>query len=94
MGVYVASCKRHRFEVHQIPEAIAKGWPTDIDFGKVRERVERLTVDLTKLVRGEGNAREESIYWKVVMAEVRKLGSRAVSGVRGQFESFEETQPG
>jgi hypothetical protein len=94
MGIYVASCKRHRFEVHQIPEAIAKGWPTNIDFGKVRERVERLTDDLAKLVRDEGNAREENVYWTTVMKEVRKLGSRAASGVKGQFESFEKTQPG
>ncbi len=94
MGIYVASCKRHRFEAYQIPEAKAKGWPTDIDFGKVRERVERLTVGLAKLVRDEGNAREESIYWTTVMTEVRKLGSRAASGVKGQFESFEKTQPG
>ena len=94
MGIYVASCKRHRFEAHQIPEAMAKGWPTDINFGEVRERVERLADGLAKLVRDEGNAREESIYWTIVMMEVRKLGSRAVSGVKGQFESFEKTQPG
>jgi hypothetical protein len=94
MSIYVASCKRHRFEVHQIPEAVAKGWPTDIDFGKVRERVERLAGGLAKLVRNEGNAREESIYWTTVTAEVRKLGTRAASGVKGQFESFERTQPG
>jgi hypothetical protein len=94
MGVYIASCKRHRFEVHQIPEAIAKGWPTDINFGGVRERVEKLRDGLAKLVRGEGNARDESIFWTTVIEEVRKLGSRAVSGVKGQFESFEKTQPG
>jgi hypothetical protein len=94
MTVYVASCKRHRFEVHQIPEAIAKGWPTDIDFGRVRERVEKLSDRLAKLVQDEGNARDESIYWTTVIKEVRKVGSRAVSGVKGQFESFQKTQPG
>lgn len=94
MGIYISSCKRHRFEAHQIPEAIAKGWPTDINFGKVRERVERLADGLARLVRDEGSAREESVYWTIVMMEVRKLGSRAVTGVRGQFESFEKTQPG
>lgn len=94
MGIYVESCKRHRFEAHQIPEAMAKGWPTDINFGKVRGRVERLAGDLAKLVRNEGNAREESIYWTTVTAEIRKMGSRAASGVKGQFESFEKTQPG
>jgi hypothetical protein len=94
MGIYVASCKRHRFEAHQIPEAMAKGWPTNIDFGKVRERVERLADGLAKLVQDEGNARVECIFWTTVTTEVRKLGSRAASGVKGQFESFEKTQPG
>lgn len=94
MGIYVASCKRHRFEAHQIPEAIAKGWPMDIDFGRVRDRVEQLRDSLGKLVQGEGNARDENIYWTTVILEVQKMGSRAASGVKGQFESFERTQPG
>ena len=94
MGIYVASCKRHRFEVHQIPEALAKGWPMDIDFGRVRDRVEQLRDSLRKLVKGKGNARDENIYWTTVMMEVQKMGSRAASGVKGQFESFQRTQPG
>ncbi|KAF8260688.1 RTC4-like domain-containing protein [Lactarius quietus] len=94
MGIYVASCKRHRFEAHQIPEAIAKGWPMDIDFGRVRDRVEQLRDNLGKLVKGEGNARDENIYWTTVIMEVQKMGSRAASSVKGQFESFQRTQPG
>jgi hypothetical protein len=94
IGVYIASCKRHRFETHQIPEAIAKGWPTDINFSRVRKRVESLGAVLAQLVRDEDNAREESIYWTTVMKEVRKLGSRATSDIKGQFENFEKTQPG
>ncbi|KAI9464532.1 RTC4-like domain-containing protein [Lactarius psammicola] len=94
MGIYVASCKRHRFEAHQIPEAIAKGWPMDIDFGRVRDRVEQLRDGLGKLVKGEGNARDENIYWTTVIKEVQKMGSRAASSVKGQFESFQRTQPG
>lgn len=94
MGIYVALCKRHRFEAHQIPEAIAKGWPMDIDFGKVRDRVEQLRDSLGKLVKDEGNARDENIYWTTVIKEVQKMGSRAASSVKGQFESFQRTQPG
>ncbi|KAH9000210.1 RTC4-like domain-containing protein [Lactarius akahatsu] len=94
MGIYIALCKRHRFEAHQIPEAIAKGWPMDIDFGKVRDRVEQLRDSLGKLVNGEGNARDENIYWTTVIKEVQKMGSRAASSVKGQFESFQRTQPG
>ncbi|KAF8813016.1 hypothetical protein BYT27DRAFT_6394589 [Phlegmacium glaucopus] len=35
-----------------------------------------------------------SIFWTEVMDEVKKKGSRAVVGVRGQFANFEKTQPG
>lgn len=94
MGIYVASCTRHRFEAHQIPLAVAKGWPMDIDFGRVRDRVEQLRDSLGKLVKGEGSARDENIYWTTVIKEVQKMGSRAASGVKGQFESFQRTQPG
>ena len=94
MSIYVALCKRHRFEAHQIPEAIAKGWPTDIDFGRVRDRVEQLRDSLRRLVKGEGNTRDDNIYWITVIKEVQKMGSRAASSVKGQFESFQRTQPG
>ncbi|KAI0272711.1 RTC4-like domain-containing protein [Gloeopeniophorella convolvens] len=94
MGIYIASCQRHRFEAHQVPKAIAKGWPTAINFGGVRERVEKLSGDLARLVNGEGEARNQCIYWTTVMKEVQKIGSRAATGVKGQFENFEKTQPG
>ncbi|EIM86504.1 uncharacterized protein STEHIDRAFT_57099, partial [Stereum hirsutum FP-91666 SS1] len=39
-------------------------------------------------------AREKSLFWGEVKGEVEKLGSRAVVGVKGQFDSFGKTQPG
>jgi len=38
--------------------------------------------------------KESSIFWNEVMEEVKQKGSRAVAGVRGQFENFEKAQPG
>lgn len=38
--------------------------------------------------------RGESVFWKEIVKEVKKKGSRAVVGVKGQFASFEKTQPG
>jgi hypothetical protein len=34
------------------------------------------------------------MFWKEVMKEIKKKGSRAVAGVQGQFANFEKTQPG
>lgn len=38
--------------------------------------------------------RGRSVFWKEIKKEVKKMGSRAVVGVSGQFDSFEKTQPG
>jgi hypothetical protein len=38
--------------------------------------------------------KKNSIFWNEVMEEVKQKGSRAVAGVRGQFENFEKAQPG
>ncbi|KAI0048757.1 hypothetical protein FA95DRAFT_1468791, partial [Auriscalpium vulgare] len=94
LGAFVAVCRRHRFEAHEVPKARARGWPTKIDFERLRERVERLARGFSKLVNGDAQTREQSTYWSAVMAEVQAKGSRAVAGLKGQFESFEKTQPG
>lgn len=35
-----------------------------------------------------------SVFWREVKKEVKNQGSRTVVGVKGQFSSFEKTQPG
>jgi hypothetical protein len=42
----------------------------------------------------EKGPRGKSVFWKEIVKEVKKKGSRAVVGVSGQFASFEKTQPG
>ncbi|TFK39470.1 RTC4-like domain-containing protein [Crucibulum laeve] len=38
--------------------------------------------------------RAKCVFWKEIMKEVKKKGSRAVVGVKGQFTNFEKAQPG
>lgn len=42
----------------------------------------------------EKGPRGKSVFWKEIVKEVKKKGSRVVVGVSGQFASFEKTQPG
>lgn len=35
-----------------------------------------------------------NIFWMEIMADVKKKGLKAVSGIRGQFTNFEKAQPG
>ena len=126
--VFIAVCQRHRFESEILPEAEHKGWPKEIEWTKLGERVGKLRGKLKALVddvggdsqgcgdnegqdedslftddegrshgdfaRRESSPRSSCVFWREVMAEVKMKGSRAVAGVRGQFASFEKTQPG
>lgn len=101
-------CQRHRFESHQIPKAQAKGWPTKIDFGKVKPRVEALRSKLEALVlnkspdadtviildEDEENPRDSCPFWMEMMKEVKTKGTRAVVSSKGQFANFKALQPG
>lgn len=105
---FVAVCQRHRFESHQIPKAQVKGWPTKIDFGKVKPRVEALRSKLEALVSDKPSDADELIlldedeesprdtcqFWTEMMKEVKSKGTRAVASSKGQFASFKTLQPG
>lgn len=85
-----------------------KGWPQIIDFKKVPKRVERMKRALEAIIADADNCSEDedssdidsngprirSIFWRDVKKEIKKQGSRTVTGVKGQFASFEKTQPG
>lgn len=43
---------------------------------------------------GDKGPRARCIFWMEMVKEIKKKGSRAVAGVRGQFANFEKTQPG
>ena len=65
----------------------------DVDVGEGIDEVERLFRNDSDGTRQQG-PKARSIFWTEVMDEVKKKGSRAVVGVRGQFANFEKTQPG
>ena len=104
----VVVCQRHRFESHQIPKAQAKGWPTKIDFGRVKPRVEALRTKLEALLlnkpsdadgsilldEDEGKPRDKCPFWTEIMKQVKYKGTRAVASSKGQFASFKALQPG
>ena len=67
------------------------------DPGGERDDVDDDIDEVERLFRDDGDQKvpkARSIFWTEVMDEVKKKGSRAVIGVRGQFANFEKTQPG
>ncbi|KAG1763995.1 RTC4-like domain-containing protein [Suillus occidentalis] len=108
LGIYISACQRHHFESHSLPEAMEKGWPQSIDFRKVPKRVERMKGALEAIITDtdihsdnedcvHGDARgprARSEFWREIKKQIKKQGSRTVTSVKGQFASFEMTQPG
>ena len=43
---------------------------------------------------GARDARSRCVFWREVMDEVKKKGSRVAAGIKDQFLNFEKTQPG
>ncbi|GLB43350.1 putative RTC4-like domain containing protein [Lyophyllum shimeji] len=107
-AVFITVCQRHRFESEILPQAELKGWPKSIDWEELGERVRRMKGALRRIIDdsegpgagddheglAESRLKARCVFWNEVMAEVKQKGSRAVAGVRGQFASFEKTQPG
>jgi hypothetical protein len=114
MGVYAGLCERHTFEAELIPEAIANGWPTSIEWSAVKARVVAMRGPLEsilhdpgrRIVYGQPKAQEslwemsaegprmECVFWQELLKELEASGSRHVSGIAGQFATFEKAQTG
>ncbi|KAJ8695066.1 hypothetical protein PTI98_007685 [Pleurotus ostreatus] len=98
LSAFISVCQRHRFESEMLPEAERKRWPKEIDWQALAARVTSMKHIVQELIldtAGEADGpRERCVFWAEVVKEYREKGSRAVTGVRGQFENFEKTQPG
>ncbi|KAI6167304.1 RTC4-like domain-containing protein [Pisolithus thermaeus] len=50
LAIYISVCQRHRFESHQLPIALERGWPQTINFKNVPMRVKRMKPDLEAII--------------------------------------------
>ena len=75
-----------------MPQAEREGWPRTIKWNKLEGRIIKMKPYLEGLV--DGSNKEQSSFWTSVLKEVESKGSRAVTGVHGQFANFEKVQPG
>ncbi|KAF8998612.1 RTC4-like domain-containing protein [Cyathus striatus] len=109
LTVFGVVCQRHRFESQVLPLAEANGWPQEIDWQSLPKRIQKMKSHLNALIRDTHKSQKECtiksarctptprskcIFWIEIMEQIKKKGSRAVSGMREQFATFEKTQPG
>lgn len=85
-------CTLHRSETSHLPAAVAKGWPTEIDWVDVRRRIRdpEMIKELNKVV----SAKEASVFFGFAKEQAEKLGSMLARTAKGQYEVATKSQPG
>lgn len=85
-------CTLHRSETSHLPAAVAKGWPTEIDWSNVRKRVRdpAMVAELNQVVY----AKETSVFFGFAKEQAEKLGSMLARTAKGQYEVATKSQPG
>ncbi|KAI0339419.1 hypothetical protein BDW22DRAFT_1380615, partial [Trametopsis cervina] len=92
--VFLNVCHRHRFERHHFPLAQRRGWPMQIDWESLPDRIFALKARLQTIALLTHRPRKGSLFWIDVVRSVRKRGSNNLSGIHDQMSNFSKTQPG
>jgi hypothetical protein len=81
-------CRIHIAESEVIPEGLAKGYPSSINFDEIPERIERFKQDLIDVCR----KKVKSIFRENVMKVFRETGivkANSSMGIMNWFETFQ-----
>ncbi|KAK7435191.1 mitogen activated protein kinase [Stygiomarasmius scandens] len=108
-AVRANACARHSWECKQLPLAEKEGWPTEIDWEKVHERIIDMQGDLESIlldsvicesVEYKGGSdeelhsvRESSVFWTRAIKTIAENGT-LVGGVHGALANFDSVNPG
>lgn len=65
--VYSLFCEQHRFEAEHLPRAIRKGWPLEINFHTLYDRIRRLRPELEEIMEEPS----ESHYFEIAKKRYR-----------------------
>jgi hypothetical protein len=85
--VTISYCQRHRMEAKVFPIACCQGWPSDVDFSKLHERVVLHRTHLEPLLQHD-NVKNNEFYKDVMATFAPGTSIAAASGAAGQWASF------
>ncbi|KAI9609533.1 hypothetical protein H4Q26_007490 [Puccinia striiformis f. sp. tritici PST-130] len=83
-------CQLHQAELATIPDGINRGWPTQIDFGKLFSRIKSYETYL----KGISSRQVPSVFLDQALDQYRVLGVHKARGFENQFATFQVEQPG
>ncbi|EJU03670.1 hypothetical protein DACRYDRAFT_77371 [Dacryopinax primogenitus] len=90
LEIFVSLCTLHRSETSHIPEGIAQGWPTTLDFNRIPKRLEQRKDSLKAII----SSPSASPFFQAAKNDIFEKGTRVAGSVFGQYETFERCQPG
>jgi hypothetical protein len=85
--VTIEYCQRHRVEAKVFPTAHRQGWPFDIDFSRLYDRVLLLHPHIEILLEYD-NVKKSVFYQDVMATFAPGTSTAAASGAAGQWASF------
>lgn len=83
--VHISYCKRHQFELEDLPLARAQGWPDKPDMGRLSQRVTKLRSTLRQFLTTEDH--ETNLFVKTAFRRFGKLSSAQANGAAAQLGS-------
>jgi hypothetical protein len=90
MKVFIDMCVMHRNETTVIPEGLAQGWPSKIDFDAIPHRLWKLKSKLEKII----DCPASGYFYEMAKTDIEENGILSMSSIQGQFKTFQKTQPG
>lgn len=74
-----------------IPQGVAQGWPTDVDFDGLPARLKAMRPRLLKLIEHP----DRSDFFRETMESIAKAGGvLASAGAAAQLNAFQKSRPG
>lgn len=89
-AIFIGACNQHRDETTVIPEGVAQGWPTNIDFDAIPTRLKAMRPRLLSFIERPNT----STFFQKAMEDVASMGALASVGAQGQLAAFQRSRPG
>ena len=88
--LFIKLCTQHRNETTIIPYGLDQGWPREIDFDALPNRVKLIRTQLAAIIINPIG----SPFYQDAAAEVEASGVLYASGMQAQYWSFDRGYPG
>lgn len=80
---YIDVCRRHEYELLELPKAAANGWPRSIRFKDISRRLEGMREHLHKYVMDKSRSK----FWIAIARQIKSHGTLATFSLANQYNN-------